>query len=70
MAGLESYIYGYNELLEYEPILKCLSKKLDIELFLVKKLDLEQDKPRNIPDVSSHFKYMHVINQSVSPGRT
>ncbi|KAL5517410.1 hypothetical protein EMCRGX_G002951 [Ephydatia muelleri] len=50
VAGLESYIYGYNELLEYEPILKCLSKKLDIELFLVKKLDLEQDKPRNIPD--------------------
>ena len=52
VAGEENYIHGYCELIQFTYIVHCLSKKEDIQLALVKKVDSELDKPRDISDVS------------------
>ena len=52
VAGEESYIYGHYELITFTYIIRCLSKKADIALALVKKKDIEEDKCRDVADVS------------------
>ncbi len=51
VTGQDSYLHGYHELKEFSYIVKCVSKKIDIELVLVRKLKPEMDKPREIEDV-------------------
>ena len=53
VAGEESYIYGHYELIRFSYILRCISKKADIVLALVRKKDTEEDDCRDVPDVSS-----------------
>ena len=52
VAGEENYIHGSCELIQFTYIVRCLSKKEDIQLALVKKVDPDLDNPRDIPDVS------------------
>ena len=52
VAGRNSYIQGYNELIQFTQVVKALSKRQDVELALVSKLDTSLDQPRQIPDVS------------------
>ena len=52
VAGEESYIYGHYELIQFSYIIRCISKKTDITLALVKKLDTEEDRCRDVADVS------------------
>ena len=52
VAGQESYLHGNCEIIQFAHVVRCLSKKQDIELALVKKNDENLDRPRDIPDVS------------------
>ena len=60
VAGRNSYIQGYNELLQFSQVVKALSKRQDVELALVNKLDTSLDLPRQIPDVSTHAWTVHM----------
>ncbi len=52
VTGRESYIHGSYELIQFSYVVYSLSKKQDVELALVKKLDPDNDQLRSIPDVS------------------
>ncbi len=52
VAGRDSYIHGNYELTEFTQTLRFLCKQSDIELWMVKKLDVSLDLPREVPDVS------------------
>ncbi len=52
MAGRDSYVHGNYELQEFTHIIKFVGKHKDIELWMVKKLDVNLDLPREVPDVS------------------
>ena len=51
VSGQNSYLHGNYELTEFSYIVKSLIKKTDVELTLVKRLDPDKDKPRDIEDV-------------------
>ena len=51
VAGRNSYIHGNFELIEFSQIVKALSKHRDIDLSLVKRLDVTLDQPEPIADV-------------------
>ena len=55
VAGEESYIYGHYELITFSYIIRCIGKKIDIVLALVRKKDTEEDRCRDVPDVSGLF---------------
>lgn len=55
MAGRSSYIHGNFELIDFSLIVKALSKRRDIELALVRKLDPKDDLPQHFPDVSDNI---------------
>ena len=57
VAGQESYIHGFSQLLQFAYIVRSLGKRQDVELSLVRKVDPAGDQPREIPDVS----VLHVI---------
>jgi hypothetical protein len=50
VAGEESYIYGHYELITFSYIIRCIGKKIDIVLALVRKKDTEEDGCRDVPD--------------------
>ena len=52
VAGEESYVYGHYELIQFSYIIHSISKKKDIVLALVQKKDMEEDKCRDVADVS------------------
>ena len=51
VAGQDSYIHGFSQLLQFSYIVRTLGKKQDVELALVRRLDPAEDLPREIPDV-------------------
>ena len=53
VTGEESYIYGHYELIKFSFILRCISKKVDIVLALVRKKDTGEDRCRDVADVSA-----------------
>ena len=55
VAGEESYIYGHYQLIQFNYIIRCISKRADIVLALVRKKDTEEDGCRDVPDVSGSF---------------
>lgn len=52
MAGQNTYLHGFSELKQFSYVVRCVTKKQDIELVVVKKLDVTKDNPRDIEDVS------------------
>ena len=52
VTGQNSYIHGYQELKQFCYVVKCVTKKEDIELVMVRKLNHDIDKPRDVEDVS------------------
>ena len=51
VAGQNGYLHGYSELKEFSYVIACVTKKQDIDLVLVRKLNPDIDKPRDIEDV-------------------
>jgi len=51
VSGQNSYLHGNYELTQFAYIVRSLTKKRDIELTLVRKLDPAMDRPRDIEDV-------------------
>ena len=66
VAGEESYIYGHYELITFSYIIRCIGKKIDIVLALVRKKDTEEDGCRDVPDVSGSFNCLPMCTVSFS----